>query len=180
MLKNGYIDTAVQKGFIERAAGCVEHSETVFQALLDARTHKRNVCISWIDLANAYGSVRHSMILFTLEWYHVPREFAEIVFMYYEGLTASVMVEQEQTKWFRFQIGAFQGCTLSTMLFDTTFNTVFDCIQDLREECGYKFTEVDIEGEWNRTEAPYQKHLSENPVTLTRKEKETVDKKRKN
>ena len=28
--------------------------------------------VSWIDLANAYRSVRHFMILLTLEWYHVP------------------------------------------------------------------------------------------------------------
>ena len=155
MLKNGYIDTTVQKGFIERVAGCIEHSETVFQAMVDARTHKRNICVSWIDLANAYGSVRHSMILFTLEWYHVPEEFAKIIFMYYEGLAASVMVGKEQTKLFRFQIGVFQGCTLSTMLFDMAFNTIFDCILDMKEECGYKFTEVTIEDDWSRTEKPY-------------------------
>jgi hypothetical protein len=26
--------------------------------------------MSWIDLANAYGSVKHSLIHFSLEWYH--------------------------------------------------------------------------------------------------------------
>ena len=36
MLDNGYINTSIQKGFIERVAGCVEHSETLHQALLDA------------------------------------------------------------------------------------------------------------------------------------------------
>ena len=174
MLKNGYIDTSVQKGFIERVAGCIEHSETVFQAIVDARTHKRNICVSWIDLANAYGSVRHSMILFTLEWYHVPEEFAKIIFMYYEGLAASVMVGKEQTKWFRFQIGVFQGCTLSTMLFDTAFNTIFDCVLDMEEECGHKFTEVTIEDDWSRTEKQYQK-----AAPLTKTEKEAIDKKKK-
>ena len=43
------------------------------------------------------------MILFTLEWYHVPTDFAQIVFMYYEGLMASVIVGTEQTSWFRYQ-----------------------------------------------------------------------------
>ena len=88
MLKNGYIDTRVQKGFIERLAGCVEHFETVHAALLDARTRKKNLCVRWIDLANAYGSVRHSMILFTLEWYYIPDAFCEVIFMYYEKLLA--------------------------------------------------------------------------------------------
>ena len=144
MLKNGYICTGVQKGFIERLAGCVEHSETVHAALLDARSRKKNLCVSWIDLANAYGSVRHSMILFTLEWYHIPDAFSEVIFMYYENLVASVCVKAEQTKWFRFCKGVFQGCTLSTMLFNTAFNTVFQKVKVLTESHGYTFSDTEL------------------------------------
>ena len=97
MLKNGYINTKIQKGFIEEVAGCIEHSEVAHEAMLDAHANKKNLCISWIDLANAYGSVRHSMILFALDWYHVPDRFAQTVFTYYEGLMASVIVGNEQT-----------------------------------------------------------------------------------
>ena len=57
MSENGYIDTTIQKGFMERIAGCIEHSETVHQAMLDAHLNKRNFCTSWIDLTNAFGSV---------------------------------------------------------------------------------------------------------------------------
>ena len=80
MLKNMYIDTTVQKRFNEKMAGCIEHSETLHHALLDASENKRNICVSCLDLANAYGSVRHSMILFTPEWYPVPHEFAEVIY----------------------------------------------------------------------------------------------------
>ncbi len=59
MLKNGYVHTTVQKRFIERTAGCIEHSETVHQAMLDAHRKKRNLCVNWFDLANAHDSVRH-------------------------------------------------------------------------------------------------------------------------
>ena len=64
-------------------AGCIEHSETLRHALLGTCGNKRNIYVSWLDLANAYGSVRHSMILFTLEWYHVPHEFTEMLYQYY-------------------------------------------------------------------------------------------------
>ena len=144
MLSNGYINTKLQKGFVEKMAGCVEHSETVQRAIADARHNKKNICVTWIDLANAYGSVRHSMVLSMLEWYWVPPEFTTIVFMYYEELSASVMVNGEQTKRFRFSRGVFQGCTLSTMLFDTAFNTVFDRVVGLTEEFGYEFTHVEL------------------------------------
>ena len=79
----------------------------------------------------------------------------------------------------RFQIGVFQGCTLSTMLFDTAFNTIFDCVLDMKEECGYKFTAVTIEDDWSRTEKPYQKTTPGKTVKLTKKEKEAIDMKRK-
>ena len=144
MLQNGYIDTSVQKGFIEKLAGCIEHCETLHHALLDARKNHRNICVSWLDLANAYGSVRHSMIMTTLEWYYVPDAFAEVIYMYYEGLCASVLVGDDLTRKFRFQIGVFQGCTLSTMLFDTAFNPVFERVSQLRHSHGYKFSDVDL------------------------------------
>ena len=139
MVSNGYLVSTVQKGFMRDVAGCVEHSETVYRAALDARTHGRDLCMSWIDLANAYGSVKHSLIHFSLEWYHVPEHFCELMWRYYEGLMASVMVGDAQTAWFRFGIGVFQGCTISTVLFNAAFNTSFEHLTPLEEECGYQF-----------------------------------------
>ena len=118
MINNGYFDTTVQKGFMRQIAGCVEHSETIYRAAQDARTHGRDLCVSWIDLANAYGSVKHSLIHFSLEWYWVPDAFCELMWHYYEGLMASVSVGTAQTPWFWFGIGVFQGCTVSTVLFN--------------------------------------------------------------
>ena len=95
--------------------------------------------MSWIDLANAYGSVKHSLIHFSLEWYHVPEDFCELMWNYYEGLIATVMVGKLQTEWFRFEIGVFQGCTVSTILFNVGFNTSFAHLKSLEDECGYQF-----------------------------------------
>jgi len=144
MIKNGYIDSSIQKGFMKDVAGCIEHSETMYQMLLDARRNKRDICVSWIDLANAYGSVEHSLFQFSMEWYHVPDHFCEIIFNYYEGLMAAVMVKGAMTRWFRFMIGVFQGCTASTILFNVAFNTCFEHLNVLREECGYQFSKVPI------------------------------------
>jgi len=144
MLENGYIDTTIQKGFMKDIAGCIEHSETMYQVLRDAKDNKRDICVSWIDLANAYGSVKHSQVQFSLEWYHVPSHFCSIIFNYYEGLMAAVMMKQQCTPWFRFEIGVFQGCTASTILFNVAFNTCFTHLAQLRDECGYQFTKADV------------------------------------
>ena len=49
----------------------------------------------------------------------------------------------------------------------------------MKEECGYKFTEVTIEDDWSRTEKPYQKTTPGKTVKLTKKEKEAIDMKKK-
>jgi hypothetical protein len=139
MVSNGYLDSTLQKGFMRDVAGCVEHSETIYRAALDARTCGRDLCVSWIDLANAYGSVKHSLIHFSLEWYHVPDHFCELMWRYYEGLMACVLVGKETTPWFRFGIGVFQGCTVSTILFNAAFNTVFEHLSVIEDDCAYQF-----------------------------------------
>ena len=55
-----------------------------------------------------------------------------------------MLVGQEQTKWFRFGIGVFQGCTLSTMLFNTAFNTVFQKVSTLTQSHGHQFSDTQL------------------------------------
>ena len=38
MLKNGYIDSRVQKGFLEGVAGCVEHTSMHWEILMHAKS----------------------------------------------------------------------------------------------------------------------------------------------
>ena len=37
MLENGYIDHAIQEGFLPGIAGCIEHTQTPVETLLDAK-----------------------------------------------------------------------------------------------------------------------------------------------
>ena len=69
---NNYIRRESQKGFLFGLPGCLEHSFTLFEALRDAKENQRQIIVAWIDLANAYGSVRHNLIQFSLNWFHVP------------------------------------------------------------------------------------------------------------
>ena len=60
------MSTRVQKGFLPGVAGCVEHSSLTTSALRDAKQAGKSICMSWVDLKNAFGSVRHSLIQFAL------------------------------------------------------------------------------------------------------------------
>ena len=139
MLLNRYIKIQKQKGFLEGMSGCLEHSFVLWEALRNAKENTRAIVITWIDLANAYGSVRHNLIQFALDWYHVPKDIQTLIFNYYELLRAKIVTDDWSTSFFLFDIGCFQGCVLSAILFDCVFNLLLDFLEPMNS-LGYKFT----------------------------------------
>ena len=135
MLQNNYIKKSIQKGFQERVAGCLEHTETLTELLKDAKRSGRQIAVVWVDLANAYGSIPHNLIQFSLDHYQVPRHVNEIVFNYYDNLFTRVKTKDWTTKWIPNSIGLFQGCPLSVTLFLVVFNLCLDMVE--REKKGY-------------------------------------------
>jgi hypothetical protein len=67
MVRNNYISKSVQKGFLTGVSGCLEHSFALMEALKEAKSSHRQIVVTWLDLANAYGSVRHNLIQFALK-----------------------------------------------------------------------------------------------------------------
>ena len=137
MRKNGYINSGTQKGFLFGVPGCIEHSFALVEALRQASAEKRAIVTTWIDLANAYGSVRHNLIQFALNWYHAPESIQELIHNYYEKLCAKITTKSWSTNFFDFDIGLFQGCVLSTILFDCVFNLLLDFLCNMEEELGF-------------------------------------------
>lgn len=141
LIRNNFISREIQKGFLSGVAGCVEHVFALMEALRDAKDHMRQIIITWLDLANAYGSVRHNLIAFALNWYHVPLFVQELIFDYYEKLCAQVRSKEWSTGFFLFDIGLFQGCVLSTILFDCVFQLLLDFLRPIKK-LGYNYKAV--------------------------------------
>lgn len=144
MLSNKYFKRAKQKGFLHGIAGCSEHIATLKAALKDATKHSRQIVISWIDLKNAFGSVSHNLIQFALRWYHIPEQLANIIFKYYEMLVATIEGCDWSTKSFAYEIGVFQGCVISPLLFNMVFNLLLDCLTHLSTKNGYTLKESKV------------------------------------
>jgi hypothetical protein len=139
LVHNQYIPRKIQKGFLAGIAGCVEHSFMLFEAMKEAKEEQRQIVVSWIDLMNAYGSVRHNLIQFALDWYHVPKRIQALVFNYYEKLMAKVVTQEWTSDFFLFDIGLFQGCVVSSILFLCVFQLLLDFLRPLREKHGFAF-----------------------------------------
>ena len=128
---NDYLDVSVQKGGIRGHCGVWEHVSTLWETIKDAKTCQKNLAVIWLDLANAYGSVPHAAISFALRWYHVLDTFVDLIQSYYAGLYARFSVKDWTSDWQKFSIGIFMGCTLSPILFVSTFNLLIDFVSQI-------------------------------------------------
>ena len=140
MTTNGYLNTSLQKAFIDGVSGCTEHQFKLLAAIEEAKAKHKALCVCWLDLANAYGSVHHDLIRFSLEHYHAPAQMITTVSNLYQGLTGVVRTKKWSTGPFPMEIGVFQGDPLSVIIFNTVMNTLIDTLQKSREDLGYCFT----------------------------------------
>ena len=58
----------------------------LWSALADAQRNQRNIHVCWLDIANAYGSVRHNLIVQALHLYHLPAHSIRTVSSLYSDL----------------------------------------------------------------------------------------------
>ena len=137
LMDNDYLRN--QKGFLPKVSGCLEHNVLVAEALKDARKYKRAITVTWIDMVNAFGSPRHSLLFFAMEHYRVPIEMQTIFQTYYRNLTAMVWTKEWTTQPFHIQKGMFQGCTASPVLFNMVMQLAIDTLQHHHETCAYVF-----------------------------------------
>ena len=139
MVSNKYLDPSLQKAFMPMVPGCTEHHLKLSSILSEAHSNHKSLAVYWLDLANAYGSVHHSLISFSLHHYHAPPQFLGIMQALYSGLNAKVITAEMETPVFSLQKGVYQGDPLSVVIFNTVMNTVLDTIS-LRIDLGYRFS----------------------------------------
>ena len=136
MTSNEYLDSNIQKAFMTAVPGCTEHHSKLAAVLSDARSKHKSLAICWLDLANAYGSVHHSLIQFALRHYHAPQKFQSIVASLYSNLSASIKTNEWATSCIPLEIGVYQGDPLSVVIFNTVMNTMVDTLK-LQTDLGY-------------------------------------------
>ena len=98
----------------------------VWHALKEARTHKSTLATIWLDIANAYGSIPHKLIIFALHRYGVSPQWIRLVKNYRKGIFSKSFSESATSAWHRHHQGIFTGYTLSLVLFFTGMNIILE------------------------------------------------------
>ena len=104
LLSNSYVDTSVQKGGIRGMSDCIEHASMIWEAIQRAKSNKLDLHIVWLDLANAYGAVPHSLIWRALEMYHVPESVMCTLQRYFSNFSMRFSTKTYTTDWTQLQV----------------------------------------------------------------------------
>ena len=129
LLENGIIDSAIQKAFLPNISGCFEHNMVMQEAIKYVRAKKKTMHITFFDLADAFGSVPHQLIMHTLETYQLPINIREYMANYLQQGWAMVKTKSWSSERFKFARGVFQGDPLSPIIFIWIFNPIIKAIQ---------------------------------------------------
>ena len=120
ILTNDYIDTSIQKGGVPAVSGCLEHTAVLSQLIREAKAGRGNLVVTWLDIANAYGSIPHNVIQVALNRAHVPESMCSLVKSYYGDVKIRFTTKHFTTEWQRVEKGIITGCTMSVVLFSLT------------------------------------------------------------
>ena len=128
-----------QKGFVP-GEGCLEHSFLARSLMEDARRNKRPLHLVWFDLRNAFGSVPHRLLWFSMRSIGVPEEVVSILMDIYQGSSFQVQTAGGQTEEIPQDRGVKQGCPLSPLVFNLAVEGLIRGIESSPAE-GYSFSE---------------------------------------
>ena len=67
----------------------------VWHALKEARAKKSNLAVIWLDIANAYGSIPHKLIIFALHRCGVSPQWIRLIETYTKEFSVTDFVNQQ-------------------------------------------------------------------------------------
>ena len=137
LVRNGYIDSELQKAFINKISGCQDHNLVLGEIINHAKGKKRTLHITWFDLEDAFGSVSHDLIPICLSRMNLPQNVQDYIVSLYASLRGKIRTSDWISEEFPFAKGVFQGDPLSPIIFLMCFNPVLQDLKKFEESSGY-------------------------------------------
>ena len=130
---NGYIDESIQKAGVPGIPGCIEHAFSIWDTIQEAKKDKADLNVVWLDLANAYGSVPHAILMKAMDFFYVPVKVKNLMMCYYDKFKMRFTTQTFTTDWHRLEVGIAAGCTISVIWFIAVMEMILrsaDCTED--------------------------------------------------
>ena len=131
------IDKTTQKAFISKVNGVIEHNQVLHEIIDHAKCNRLTAHLTFFDLEDAFGSVQHDLISYSLKRYRIPTAVHDYIMNLYSMLCGTVVTKEWSSHPFKFNKGVFQGDPLSPIIFLTVFNPLLEKLK-LESHHGYK------------------------------------------
>ena len=115
----------LQKAFRE-VDGYSEHLALLHGAIREAKLRKKSIYVVFLDLAKAFDSVNHALLVRGLRRQGIPEHFIEVVRDLYDGPITRVSNGIALTEDIVIRSGVKQGCPLSPLLFNMVMDELVD------------------------------------------------------
>ena len=129
LIKNNFLDPALQKAFIKNINGTIEHNQLLQEIISHARHNKKTCHITFFDLKDAFGSISHELISHILNRYNLPNNIKSYINSLYSCIDGSVIGPTWRSDRFTFRRGVFQGDPLSPTIFICVFNPLLEYLK---------------------------------------------------
>ena len=107
----------VQAGFI-KGRGTKDQIANIHWIIEKAREFQKNIYFCFIDYTRAFGCVDHNRLWKVLQEMVIPEHLTCLLRILYAGWEAAVRHGYGTTDWFQIGKGVYQGCILSSYLFN--------------------------------------------------------------
>ena len=97
--------------------GCIEHTTMLWDQMKTAKNNKTELHVIWLDLENAYGSVRHQLLEKAMEFFWIPEDIKNLISTYFKRTYVRFSNNKYSTNWQKLNIGLMMGCVISPLLF---------------------------------------------------------------
>lgn len=121
---HGIIDEGVQKGFMPKVSGCIDHIAAMMNVMRVAKTTKKSFYALLLDLKAAYDSVPHARLWKLLRHVGISEQIVNYLERLYTGAMMHVETKGFSTASVPYGKGVLQGDTLSPLLFTIYFMVV--------------------------------------------------------
>ena len=144
--KNDIINKSIQKGAMGGIKyGVLEQIYKVKEIIKHANDNKQPLCMAFLDVSNAFGSLDRPRLFEILRRYHFDESIVTYIKTYYENFKYYAATKDWTTPLLNFPNGLIQGCPLSPVLFVTALNYVLSHINDTcAKEYGYTFNDISV------------------------------------
>ena len=99
------------------------------EAIQRAKSDKLNLHVTFLDLANAYGSAPHQMTQLALRTCHVPEDIRVMLDDYFSCFQMRFSTNSYTTDWIKMEIEIAMGCTISPILFVMAMEVILKAVE---------------------------------------------------